>query len=74
MPPMPKTTQPASKVRRIGLPEEAVFLELLHTADALARVLVRVLKTRDLSSTQYNVLRILRGAPGGSPALKSPTA
>ena len=39
-----------------------MFLDLLRTTDMLSRALVRVLKTEDLSSTQYNVLRILRGA------------
>ena len=33
----------------------------------LSRGLVQVLKIEDLSSTQYNVLRILRGAPEGLP-------
>jgi DNA-binding MarR family transcriptional regulator len=42
-------------------------LELLRTTDMLSRGLVQVLKTGDLSSTQYNVLRILRGAPEGLP-------
>jgi DNA-binding MarR family transcriptional regulator len=46
-------------------------LDLLRTTDVLSRglvqVLVQVLKTEDLSSTQYNVLRILRGAPEGLP-------
>jgi DNA-binding MarR family transcriptional regulator len=42
-----------------------VFLDLLRTTDILSRSLVRVLKTADLSATQYNVLRILRGAPEG---------
>ena len=48
-------------------PEEAAFLDLLRTTDMLSRGLVRVLKTEDLSATQYNVLRILRGAPEGLP-------
>ncbi|MCU1304692.1 MAG: putative transcriptional regulator, MarR family [Candidatus Sulfotelmatobacter sp.] len=33
----------------------------------LSRGLITVLKTKDLSSTQYNVLRILRGAREGLP-------
>jgi DNA-binding MarR family transcriptional regulator len=33
----------------------------------LSRGLVQVLKTENISSTQYNVLRILRGAPEGLP-------
>lgn len=56
------------KARRLpDCPEEAAFLELLRTTDRLSRGLVQVLKTEDLSSTQYNVLRILRGAPEGLP-------
>jgi DNA-binding MarR family transcriptional regulator len=42
--------------------EEQVYVELLRTGDTLSRGIVQVLKTADLSSTQYNVLRILRGA------------
>jgi DNA-binding MarR family transcriptional regulator len=53
--------------RHFGCPEEAAFLDLMRTTDMLSRVLVKVLKPEDLSSTQYNVLRILRGAPGGLP-------
>ena len=53
--------------RRPDCPEEAVFLELLRTTDLLARGLVSLLKAEDLSSNQYNVLRILRGAPDGLP-------
>src|ERR1700730_5946492 len=48
-------------------PEEAAFLDLLRATDMLSRGLIAVLKTEDLSSTQYNVLRILRGAPEGLP-------
>src|ERR1700694_2917622 len=53
--------------RRVGSPEEAAFLDLLRTTDMLSRGLVQVLKVEDLSTTQYNVLRILRGAPEGLP-------
>jgi len=52
---------------RVACPEEALFLELMRTTDMLSRGLVKVLKTEDLSSTQYNVLRILRGSPQGLP-------
>ena len=48
-------------------PEEAMFVEMLRTTDALSRGLMGILKSEDLSSTQYNVLRILRGAPEGLP-------
>jgi DNA-binding MarR family transcriptional regulator len=53
--------------RRLDCPEEALFLDLLRTTDMLSRGLVRVLKTENLSATQYNVLRILRGSPDGLP-------
>jgi DNA-binding MarR family transcriptional regulator len=55
------------KAKRPSLPEETAFLELLRTTDQLTRNLVPILKAEDLSSTQYNVLRILRGAPEGLP-------
>ncbi len=46
--------------------EQEAFLNLLRTADVLTQGLERVLKPYELSPTQYNVLRILRGAgPGG---------
>jgi len=57
----------SDKVRHAGSPEEAAFLDLLRTADLLTRGAFGVLKAEDLSSTQYNVLRILRGAPEGLP-------
>ncbi|HEX3569785.1 MAG TPA: MarR family transcriptional regulator [Acidobacteriaceae bacterium] len=43
------------------------FLELCRTTDVLSRRLSGVLKAEELSSNQYNVLRILRGAPEGLP-------
>lgn len=42
-----------------------MFLELCRTTDLLGRRLAALLKAEDLSGTQYNVLRILRGAPEG---------
>lgn len=42
--------------------EEELFLNILRTSDQLMRGLAEVLKPADLSATQYNVLRILRGA------------
>src|ERR1700693_5988005 len=62
-----KDREPKKAMRRVGSPEETAFLDLLRTTDMLSRGLVQVLKTEDLSSTQYNVLRILRGAPEGLP-------
>src|SRR5690348_8868224 len=54
-----------TSLRHIGSPEEAAFLDLLRTTDMLSRGPAQVLKSADLSSNQYNVLRILRGAPDG---------
>src|ERR1700732_3516694 len=63
---MKKSAQPEND-RRHPCPEEAAFLDLLRTTDTLSRGLVKVLKTEDVSGTQYNVLRILRGSPEGLP-------
>jgi DNA-binding MarR family transcriptional regulator len=54
-----------AKGRRTGSTEEAVFLDLVRTSDALSRPVAQLLKSEDLSATQYNVLRILRGTPEG---------
>jgi DNA-binding MarR family transcriptional regulator len=64
---MKKPVEARKRGARIGYAEEVAFLELVRTTDMLSRGLVKVLKTEDLSSTQYNVLRILRGAPEGLP-------
>src|SRR5215831_8652481 len=57
----------SNRALRIGSPEESAYLDLLRTADVLTRGAIGVLKTEDLSLTQYNVLRILRGSPQGLP-------
>jgi|SRR5579864_8458016 len=44
-----------------NLPEEAI-LNVWRTGDFVAHQLHQLLKTHHLSQTQYNVLRILRGA------------
>src|SRR5580658_669185 len=64
---MKEAVETAKNRRRVGCPEEDAFLELLRTTDMLSRGPAQVLKTGDLSATQYNVLRILRGAPEGLP-------
>src|SRR5208283_5837253 len=64
---MTKVSESGKSGRRSECPEETAFLELLRTTDMLSRGLFRVLKAEDLSPTQYNVLRILRGAPKGLP-------
>ena len=60
---MLQTRKAARKVRAPHMQLEAqVFVNLLRTADALARGAEALLKPTGLSATQYNVLRILRGA------------
>lgn len=49
-----------------NLQEEAI-LNVWRTGDFMAQRLHRLLKTCGISQTQYNVLRILRGAPDGLP-------
>jgi DNA-binding MarR family transcriptional regulator len=56
------TAQKRGHRRRVGSAEETAFLDLLRTCDILSRRLAEVLKPAELSPTQYNVLRILRGA------------
>lgn len=46
-------------------PEEALFVDLLRTGDLLTRAPAQLLKSEELSSPQYNILRILRGSPEG---------
>ena len=48
--------------RLAPLLEEEVFVGLQRTADWLLQGIEQILKTQGLSQTQYNVLRILRGA------------
>jgi DNA-binding MarR family transcriptional regulator len=53
------------KWRKPGGLEEEAFVSLLRTGDWLSRRVDGVLKAAAISPTQYNVLRILRGAPEG---------
>ena len=64
---MKPRVQPRNARRGTACREEAAFLDLLRTTDMLSRGLISVLKTGDLSPTQYNVLRILRGSIEGLP-------
>ncbi len=59
-------THSASK-SSFSCPEESLFIDLVRTADLLSRPLALLLKENELSPTQYNVLRILRGSPQGLP-------
>ncbi len=42
--------------------EERIFITLLKVADVLGREAEQLTRTAELTGTQYNVLRILRGA------------
>jgi DNA-binding MarR family transcriptional regulator len=58
----PKPSHPSST------PEERLFLAVLRAADALGQEAEQLTKSIGLTGTQYNVLRILRGArPDGLP-------
>jgi DNA-binding MarR family transcriptional regulator len=62
-----KMNRSGQDARQAGWAEESAFLDLLRTSDVLTRRVVGVLRPVDLSPTQYNVLRILRGAREGLP-------
>jgi len=62
---MKESVHTATKPRRQVCLEEATFLDLIRTTEMLSRPVAQLLKSEDLSSTQYNVLRILRGSPEG---------
>ena len=46
---------------------EEALLNLMRTADCVGRTAQRITRKWGITSTQYNVLRILRGAPQGLP-------
>jgi DNA-binding MarR family transcriptional regulator len=60
---MPRSAPGPAK--SLPCPEESLFVELARTVDLLSRGPTQLLKQYDLSPNQYNVLRILRGAPDG---------
>jgi len=64
---MKKVIQSGGRKKQAACLEEVAFLELCRTQDLLSRRLSVLLKAEDLSATQYNVLRILRGTPEGLP-------
>jgi len=64
---MKVAAQPKRRSKPGSLPEEVTHLEMMRTMEALSHRFSQVMKSEDLSSTQYNVLRILRGAPEGLP-------
>src|SRR5215218_10993455 len=64
----PRTTTPSRslqdelKQRKPWSLEEEAYLNISRTAAVLEHALVQALKPFDITPTQYNVLRILRGA------------
>ena len=58
--------QELSQSRAFGSLEEATFLSLQRTAGIWMQALAQRLRPFGLTPTQYNVLRILRGAHPGS--------
>lgn len=62
MAPKDKTQRPPASL------EERIFITLLKVADALGQEAEQLTRSAELTGTQYNVLRILRGAgPDGLP-------
>ncbi len=65
-----KLQREIGKATPFDCPEQEAYLNVLRTADVLARDVMEALKPADLSPTQYNVLRILRGTcPAGTSGL-----
>ena len=50
--------------RPFGSPEQEAYLAIQRTAALLAHAMAETIKPSGLTATQYNVLRILRGAGG----------
>lgn len=59
---MAKLMDELRKSKPFQCAEQEVFLNMMRTAEALSEGMAGVLKPFGLSATQYNVLRILRGA------------
>lgn len=64
---MSSAVQSDLKPKPGSCPEEVTHLEMMRTTEALSHKFAQVMKTAELTSAQYNVLRILRGAPEGLP-------
>lgn len=60
-----KLNNEISKAKPFERLTQEVFLNLLRTADLLAAEFAELFKQHGISPTQYNVLRILRGAGAG---------
>jgi DNA-binding MarR family transcriptional regulator len=63
------TRRSKEEARPFASLEETVFLEMLRTSQVASRWISEALRASELSPTQFNVLRILKGAgPGGLPS------
>ena len=65
-----KLQQELAQSRPCSSLEEEAFLNVQRTAGVLAQRVIELLKPHGLSPTQYNVLRILRGAGESGAACK----
>jgi DNA-binding MarR family transcriptional regulator len=59
---VPKLSEELKQTKPFPSREEEVYLNIQHTAEALWWGVNETLKRAELTPTQYNVLRILRGA------------
>ena len=59
-----------SLTRRRTSPQQKAVVGVLRAASVIRRHVVRVLQGHGLTPSQYNVLRILRGAPAGLPTME----
>jgi DNA-binding MarR family transcriptional regulator len=59
---MPRLHEELKQAKPFASLEEEVYLALLRTADLLSRPVEALFKEHGISPTQYNALRILRGA------------
>jgi DNA-binding MarR family transcriptional regulator len=63
---MTANSQGSEQAQSFSTPQEEALLNLMRTADCLHRAMQQRIKPSGLTMTQYNVLRILRGAqPAG---------
>src|SRR4051794_39818388 len=60
-----KVKHEIGQARPLRSVEQEVFLNIMKTADVLMTELTELFKPHGISPTQYNVLRILRGAGAG---------
>lgn len=59
---MPALREELKQTRPFKCPEEEAYVAILRTAAVLEHAVAQALKAYGLTPTQYNVLRILRGA------------